>query len=350
MPATPGGPTAAPNTAPAAAPARAAAPALPTRPRILSGIQPSGRPHIGNYFGAIQQHIQLQDQGEAFYFIANFHALNTIKDAAQLRELTFDVAATYLALGLDPKKAVFFRQSDVPEVTELAWLLATVTGMGLLERAHAYKDKVAKGSPAGVGLFTYPVLMAADILIYKSQLVPVGQDQVQHIEMTQDMAEHFNHAYGPVLVRPEARLSPTPKVPGTDGQKMSKSYGNTIELFAEGAPLKKAVMGIVTDSTPVEAPKDPQRCTAFALYSLFANESERAELAERYRKGGLGYGEVKKELLARLEAQFAPFRQRRRELLSDRAQVEAVLRDGAERARAVARQTLAEARRACGLE
>ncbi|MBI5368915.1 MAG: tryptophan--tRNA ligase [Planctomycetes bacterium] len=317
---------------------------------MLSGIQPSGRPHLGNYFGAIQQHIQLQDQGEAFYFIANYHALTTVSKAEELRDNTYDVAATYLALGLDPKRAIFFRQSDVPEVTELAWLLATVTGMGLLERAHSYKDKVAKGIKPSVGLFTYPILMAADILIYKSHFVPVGQDQVQHIEMTQDMAEYFNNAYGPVFVRPESRLSATPKVPGTDGQKMSKSYGNTIEVFAEGGALKKSVMGIVTNSLPVEAPKDPDTCNVFALYSLLATATERAELAARYRKGGMGFGEVKKQLLERIDGFFGPFRARRKELLADRGAIDAVLADGAARARAIARRTVDEARKACGLD
>src|SRR5438128_2708255 len=220
------------------------------RKRILSGIQPSSKLHLGNYFGAIKQHIALQEEGDAFYFIANYHALTTLQDPQRLRELTLDVAIDYLALGLSPDKATLFKQSDVPEVTELTWLLSTVTGMGLLERAHSYKDKVAKGIPAKVGLFTYPVLMAADILIYQSDIVPVGADQVQHIEMTQDMAGYFNTTYGEVFKRPEAQQSETPKVPGTDGQKMSKSYNNTIEIFAEGSALKRSVMGIVTDSTP----------------------------------------------------------------------------------------------------
>ncbi len=318
--------------------------------RILSGIQPSGRPHLGNYFGAIRQHIQLQDEGEAFYFIANYHALTTINDAKQLRENTFDVAATYLALGLDPSKATLFRQSDVPQVTELAWLLGTVTGMGLLERAHSCKDKVAKGIKPSVGLFTYPVLMAADILIYQADLVPVGQDQVQHIEMAQDMGEYFNHAYGPVFRRPEARLSPESRVPGTDGQKMSKSYGNTIEIFAEGAALKGTVMKIVTDSTPVEAPKDPAKCNVYVLYSLFATEGERTDLAARYREGNLGYEEVKKQLLAKIDAHFGPYRERRKELYAAPERVEAVLVEGARRDREVASRSLRDARRACGIE
>src|SRR6516164_9044928 len=268
-------------------------PAPPTR-RILSGVQPSGKLHLVNYFGAVKQHIALQDEGLCFYFIADYHALTTIQDPALLRDNTRDVALDYLALGLDPDKAVFFRQSDVPEVTELAWILSTVTNMGLLERAVSYKEKVEKGIEATVGLFFYPVLMAADILIYRSHQVPVGKDQVQHLEMTQDIAGRFNRAYGEVFPIPNYRLDKESKVPGTDGQKMSKSYGNTIDIFAEGSALKKTVMGIVTDSSTVADPKDPGRCNVFALYSLFATEAERQALAARYRAGGMGYGEAKK--------------------------------------------------------
>ena len=319
--------------------------------RILSGVQPSGRPHLGNYFGAIQQHIQLQDlpDAEPFYFIADFHSMTTVQDPARLREYVTDVAVDYLALGLDPAKATFFRQSDVPEVAELAWMLGCVTGMGLLERAHSYKDKVAKGITPSVGLFYYPVLMAADILIYRSNLVPVGQDQVQHIEMTQDMAGHFNATYGEVFVRPEPRLSPTPKVPGTDGQKMSKSYGNAIEIQLEGKALRKVVMSIVTDSKALEEPKDPDTCNVFALHRLVATEAESADLARRYRAGGLGYGHAKQELHEKIEAYFAPYRKRRAELLANLDHVDAVLQDGAARARVIARATLADAKRAAGL-
>src|SRR5438876_4247280 len=255
---------------------------LMTRKRILSGVQPSGKLHLGNYFGAIKQHIALQQEAECFYFIADYHALTTVQDADILRQHVRDVALDYLALGLDPNKAVFFRQSDVPEVTELAWMLSCVTNTGLLERAHSYKDKLDKGIEASVGLFTYPVLMAADILIYRSHLVPVGEDQVQHLEMTRVMAGKFNRTDGDISTLPKPRLVPHgAQVPGTDGQKMSKSYGNTIDIFAEGKALKKAVMGIVTDSTPVEAPKDPDKDTVFALYSLLATDAERAALAER---------------------------------------------------------------------
>lgn len=320
------------------------------RPRILSGVQPSGKLHLGNYFGAIRQHIALQDVGECFYFIADFHALTTIQDARALRENVNAVALDYLALGLDPERAAFFRQSDIPEVTELAWILSTVTGMGLLERAHSYKDKLARGIAASVGLFNYPVLMASDILIYRSNVVPVGQDQVQHIEMTRDMAGYFNTTWGKaVFPLPEARLEGAPVVPGTDGKKMSKSYGNTIDIFAEGAELKKAVMGIVTDSTPVEAPKDPDKDNVFALYALLATPAEKEALAARYRAGGLGYGDAKKLLIAKIDETFGPARERRKELARQPERVEAVLQAGAARAGAVARETMRDVRTAVGI-
>lgn len=348
--------------------------AEPARKRILSGVQPSGKLHLGNYFGAIKQHIALQDQGEAFYFIADYHALTTLGDAARaeaelardqkrkprtaadiLRENVRDVALDYLALGLDPKKVVFYRQSDVPEVTELAWVLATVTGMGLLERATSYKDKVQQGISPSVGLFTYPVLMAADILIVRSHEVPVGKDQVQHLEMTRDMAGYFNNAYGPVFPEPRERLGDAAVVPGTDKdrdgnpRKMSKSYGNTIEIFAEGKPLKKSVMGIVTDALPPEAPKDPETRIPYLLYKLFATPEEAAELAARYRAGGLGDGTAKQMLLEKIDAHFAPFRDRRKQLAADPGYVEDVLRDGAKRARAEAHKTMELVRAATGL-
>ena len=320
--------------------------------RILSGVQPSGKPHLGNYFGAIKKHIELQERPDTlpFYFIADFHALTTVQDPAMLREYTLDVAVDYLALGLDPDKAVFFRQSDVPEVVELAWMLGCVTGMGLLERAHSYKDKIARGIKPSVGLFYYPVLMAADILIYRPKWVPVGQDQVQHIEMTQDMAQYFNNTYGEeVFPRPEPLLSEAPKVPGVDGEKMSKSYGNTIDLQLEGKALRKVVMAIKTDSTPLEDPKDPETCNVFALYRLFADEVEREELARRYRAGGFGYGEAKRALLEKIEQYFAPYRRRRLELFDSRDHVQQVLERGAERAREVAARTLDDAQRAAGI-
>lgn len=330
----------------------------PGRKRILSGVQPSGKLHLGNYFGAIKQHIALQDDGECYYFIADYHALTTLPDlqpdvgkrAETLRGNVFDVAVSYLALGLDPAKATFFRQSDVPEVTELTWILASVTGMGLLERATSYKDKIAQGIAPGVGLFTYPVLMAADILIYRSHVVPVGKDQVQHLEMTRDMAGYFNNGYGKeVFPMPQERLSVAPLVPGIDGQKMSKSYGNTIEIFAEGNALKKSVMGIVTDLSTVEDKKDPETSNIFALYKLFASDAEREDMAARFRAGGLGYGVAKKELLEKIDKYFAPARERRKELAANPEYVECVLRDGAKRARAEAQKTMDLVRQATGL-
>src|SRR5438046_1526398 len=272
--------------------------------RFLSGVQPSGKLHLGNYFGAVKQHIALQDEGHCFYFIANYHALTTIKDPQELRDNTHDVAVDYLALGLDPERATFFRQSDVPDVTELAWILATVTNMGLLERAVSYKETVDKGIEPSVGLFTYPVLMAADILIYRSHVVPVGKDQVQHLEMTQDIAGKFNRAFREAFPIPNYRLTKESKVPGTDGQKMSKSYGNTIDIFAEGKALEKTVMGIKTDSTPLGTPLDPEKCNVFALYSLFATDAERAALAAKYRAGTIGYGQAKKDLKAKIAEYF----------------------------------------------
>jgi tryptophanyl-tRNA synthetase len=321
-----------------------------TRKRFLSGVQPSGKLHLGNYFGAIKQHIDLQERGEAFYFIANLHALTTVNDAEALRGLTRDVALDYLALGLDPERATFFRQSDVTEVCELTWMLATVTGMGLLERGVSYKEKIDRGIAPRAGLFFYPVLMAADILIYDADLVPVGGDQVQHIEMTRDMAGYFNATYGETFKLPEPHINEaTAKIPGTDGQKMSKSYGNIIGIFDEGKPLKQAVMGIVTDSTPVEAPKDPGPNTIFQIYTLVATPEEVAEMADRFRAGGYGYGDAKKALLAKIDAYFTPFRERRKQLEADNDYVEDVLREGAKRARAYATGVLDRARRACGL-
>src|SRR6266480_4208375 len=293
----------------------------PKRQRILSGVQPSGKLHLGNYFGAIKQHIELQEQGECFYFIANYHAMTTARDLAEkmsaeqnrkfkaadlLRQNTLDVALDYLALGLDPAKAVFYRQSDVPEVAELTWILSTVTNMGLLERAVSYKEKTEKGLEASVGLFTYPMLMAADILIVRSNIVPVGKDQVQHLEMTADIAGKFNRAFEKdTFPIPTYRLDKESKVPGTDGQKMSKSYGNTIDIFAEGKPLQKTVMSIKTDSTPLGAPLDPEPCNVFALYCLFATPAEKDELANAYKAGTIGFGGAKKLLKEKIDAFFA---------------------------------------------
>ncbi|MFQ6047862.1 MAG: tryptophan--tRNA ligase [Phycisphaerae bacterium] len=318
--------------------------------RVLSGIQPTGSLHLGNYYGAIKQHLELQEQHDCFYFIANYHALTTIHDADRLRELSREVALGYLALGLDPQRVTFFLQSDVPQLTELMWILATVTGKGLLERAHAYKDKIAKGIMPSMGLFNYPILMAADILIYRSQLVPVGQDQLQHIEMAQDMAGYFNKTYGcEVFVRPEPRLNEAAVVPGIDGQKMSASYGNTIELFGEPEAVRRRIMSIKTDSTPVEQPKDPQRCTVYALLSLMASGAEAAEWARRYREGGLAYSQAKRRVAELHEQTFGPARARRAELAADRDYVEDVLAEGGKKARAVAEEVMEEVRRACGL-
>lgn len=319
--------------------------------KVLSGIQPTGRFHWGNYFGAIRQYIALQENEQSFYFIADLHALTTVRDPEALRGFTRDAALDLLALGLDPNKATLFRQSDVPEVTELMWLLITLTPMSLLEKCHAYKDKLAKGLPADAGLFSYPVLMAADILLYDSNIVPVGVDQVQHIEVTRDIATKFNLTYQrDVFVLPEARvLSETAKVVGVDGDKMSKSYGNTIELFDEPKKLRKRLMSIKTDSKPVEAAKDPEACSVFTLYKLFANETQQAELAARYRTGGMGYGEAKQALFEAADAFFGPARERRHQLAADPKTVEDILQSGAKRARTKAQEVLNRAREACGL-
>jgi tryptophanyl-tRNA synthetase len=319
--------------------------------RILSGIQPSGKLHIGNYFGMMKPAIELQEQGEAYLFIANYHAMTTVQDADALRTMTSDVALDFLACGIDPDKTAFYRQSDVPEVQELAWMLSTLCPMGLLERCHSYKDKVAKGIAASHGLFAYPVLMAADILAVNSNVVPVGRDQKQHVEVTRDLAIRFNNAFGEVFTIPEPSIRENVAVvPGVDGQKMSKSYDNTIEIFSEGKPLKKRVMKILTDSKEMEDPKDPDTCNVFALYKLFANEEELTDLAERYHAGGMGYGHAKTELLDKINDHFGPMREKRRELAGDMDHVEDVLRQGAERASVLARATLQKARAAVGLE
>jgi len=319
--------------------------------RILSGVQPSGRLHIGNYFGAIRQHLRLADQGhECFYFIANYHALTSLTDRQEVMENTYEVALGYLALGMDPKRTVFFRQTDVPEVTELAWILSCVTPMGLLQRCVSYKDKIAQGFSPSHGLFAYPVLQAADILIYKPHLVPVGEDQRQHIEVTQDIQGKFNNAFGEVFVRPEPYILPdVAVVPGTDGRKMSKSYDNTIELFGDGRQIKKNIMSLLTDSTPLAEPKDPDQCNAFALLRLFASPEELAEWEQRYRKGGTGYGETKKRVCELFEERFGPARQKYEQLAKDLDYVNDVLADGGRRARAVAREVMEEVRAAAGL-
>src|SRR5437660_2249580 len=324
--------------------------------RILSGIQPSGVLHIGNYFGMMKPAIALQAEGEALYFIADYHALTSVRDPDALRENCRRVAVDFLACGLDPERATLFRHSDVPQVTELAWILSTVAPMGLLERAHSYKDKLARGLSATVGLFSYPVLMAADILIYDSDVVPVGKDQKQHIEMTRDLAVKMNEIFGQskgdgqIFKLPEARIQPaTETVPGIDGQKMSKSYGNNIDIFSDETETRKRVMSIVTDSTPIEASKDPERSTIVQLYSLFASKDELANMKEQFKKGGTGYGDFKKELFEKLWRYFAPMRHRREEILRDQSYINNVLTKGAKRANEIADQVMQRVRKAVGL-
>ncbi len=319
--------------------------------RVLSGTQPSSEYlHLGNYFGAHRQHVALQEKYEALYFIADLHSMTTVHDPAARRRFTHGVALDYLAIGLDPSRAILFRQSDVPEVCELAWLLSTVTPMGLLERGHAYKDRIAAGQSASHGLFAYPVLMAADILIYHADLVPVGLDQKQHIEMTRDMAARFNRTYGRDVLKPPEPyiLEDVAVVPGTDGRKMSKSYDNSIPMFASEKAIRKAVMGIVTDSTPVEDPKEIDT-PLFQIWSLFAKPAERKEMFARARAGGLGYGDVKKDLAARILDYFGPMREQRAAFAKRPDDMESILADGARRARAVAAPVLAAARDAAGL-
>jgi tryptophanyl-tRNA synthetase len=318
--------------------------------RILSGIQPTGILHIGNYFGMMRQAIDLQKEGETFYFIADYHALTSVRDPKTLRGNGRRVALDFLACGLDPERAALFRQSDVPQVTELTWILSTIAPMGLLERAHSYKDKLARGMSATVGLFSYPVLMAADILIYDSDVVPVGKDQKQHIEITRDLAVKINETFGSVFKLPEPRIqAATEVVPGLDGLKMSKSYHNTIDIFGDEKETRKRVMSIVTDSTPVEAPKDPSKSTIIQLYSLFTSKEEIAEMRERFKRGGTGYGDFKKELFEKLWEYFSPMRKRREEILADKSYIENVLARGAKRANEVADQVMQRVRAAVGL-
>ena len=322
----------------------------PNDMRILSGIQPSGVLHIGNYFGMMRPAIALQAEGEAFYYMADYHALTSVRDPKALRENSRLVALDFLACGLDPERGTLFRQSDVPQVTELAWILSTIAPMGLLERAHSYKDKLARGLAATVGLFDYPVLMAADILIYDSDIVPVGKDQKQHIEIARDLAVKMNETFGQIFKLPQPRIhTATEVVPGIDGQKMSKSYGNNIDIFGDEKEMRKRVMSIVTDSTLVEAPKDPSRSTIFQLYSLFASKNEIAEMRERFQKGGTGYGDFKKQLFEKLWEYFTPMRKRREEILADKTYIDNVLALGAKRANEIADQVMQRVRNAVGL-
>jgi tryptophanyl-tRNA synthetase len=318
--------------------------------RILSGLQPSGALHIGNYFGMMRPAVALQAEGEALYFVADYHALTSLRDPEMLRANSRRLALDLLACGFDPERATLFRHSDVPQVTELAWILSTVAPMGLLERAHSYKDKLARGMSANVGLFSYPILMAADILIYDSDVVPVGKDQKQHIEITRDLAVKMNETYGDVFKLPEPRIQPeTDTVPGIDGQKMSKSYGNNIDIFGDEKEMRKRVMSIVTDSVAVDAPKDPATSTIFKLYSLVASKDEIANMRERFLKGGTGYGEFKKELFEKLWEYFAPMRKRREDILRDQSYIDDVLANGARRANAIADQVMDRVRKAVGL-
>ncbi len=324
--------------------------------RILSGIQPSGTLHIGNYFGMMKPAVALQAEGETLYFIADYHALTSVRDPEVLRENSRRVAVDFLACGLDPDRSTLFRHSDVPQVTELAWILSTVAPMGLLERAHSYKDKLARGLPATVGLFSYPILMAADILIYDSDVVPVGKDQKQHIEITRDLAVKMNETFGQfrpggqIFKLPEARIkAATETVPGIDGQKMSKSYGNNIDIFGDEKEMRKRVMSIVTDSTPVETPKDPENSTIFKLYSLVASKGEIARMREQFLKGGTGYGDFKKQLFEKLWEYFSPMRKRREEVLVDRSYVDQILDKGADRANEIADEVMKRVREAVGL-
>ena len=318
--------------------------------RVLSGIQPSGAFHIGNYFGMMEKMIAYQDRSQLFCFIANYHAMTSLSDGRALAQGTFDAAATFLALGLDPDRSTFWVQSDVPEVQELTWILSTLAPMGLLERCHSYKDKVSRGIAANHGLFAYPVLMAADILLYQTDVVPVGRDQKQHVEVARDLAIKFNNAFGDTFALPAPEIDDeVAVVPGVDGQKMSKSYGNAIYIFTDKATLKKTVMSIVTDATPVEAPKNPDQCNLYAIYKLFIGPEEKTALRERYLKGGLKYSDVKKELIEVIWNYFEPHRQRREDLLAHPEKVLSILRAGAEKARAAAAPTLADVRLKTGI-
>ena len=318
--------------------------------RILTGIQPSGAFHLGNYFGAMRPLIETQERGQVFAIIVDLHALTSLRDPAALREYTRRAAIDFLAVGLDPARSVIFRQSDVHEHAELMWVLSTVTPMGLLERSHAYKDKVARGLSANHALFAYPVLMAADILLYDADIVPVGKDQKQHLEIARDIVVKMNETYGEVLKLPEPEISEdVATVPGLDGQKMSKSYGNTIELFLEDKPLRKRVMSIVTDSAALEAPKDPNGSTIVDLYRLVATPADVQRMKDDFRAGGIGYGEFKQRLFEAIRDHFAPFHERREELVANPDEVDRILEDGAERAREVASETYLRVKQAVGL-
>ncbi len=320
--------------------------------RIISGVQSSGTPHIGNYLGAMKNHIAMQDDNECFIFIADLHSLTTVRDPKKMKEKIMEIAVDYLALGLNPEKTVFFRQSDISAHCELSWILSCITSIGLLDRAHAYKDSVAKGlKDQTAGLYTYPILMAADILLYQADLVPVGKDQKQHIEIARDIAEKFNATFGETFKLPEPYIpDDSSYIIGTDGEhKMSKSYGNVIEFFADEPVLKKQIMGMKTDSTPMEEPKDPDKCAVFKTYSYFATPEEKKSLENKYRKGGFGYGEAKKLLLQKILDYFIPYRKKRIELQNDLDYVEDVLKKGAKKADKYAQKTMSDVKEKVGL-
>lgn len=318
--------------------------------RVLSGIQPSGSLHIGNYFAMMKPMIELQNSSELFCFIVNYHAMTSLHDGAELQKNTINAAMDFLALGLDPEKCFFWVQSDVPEVMELSWILSCHTSMGLLERSHSFKDKVARGLVPNVGLYTYPILMAADILLYDANIVPVGKDQKQHIEITRDIAGSFNNTYGDIFVIPEGKIEDdVATIPGIDGQKMSKSYGNTLDIFEDEKSLKKKVMKIITDSAAVEDPKNPDTCNVFAIYKLFATPDQLNNMRELYLKGGTGYGQVKKDLLEILTEYFRPYRENRKRFEDDKAEVYNILKKGADKTRNVAAVTLKRVKDAVGI-
>ena len=321
-----------------------------SKPRSLSGIKPTGTPHLGNYLGMIKPAIQLQETHETFYFIADYHALTSVRDPKQLRENTYDLTAVFAALGMDFENHAFFRQSDIPEVTELTWILSCITSKGLMERAHAYKDAMAKDQEVSMGLFCYPVLMACDILIYDSNFVPVGQDQRQHLEITRDLAIRFNHLYGEAFVIPEAIIEKeVATIPGLDGRKMSKSYGNVIPLLAPEKQFRKAVMKITTDSKSVDEPKDPETCSVFALYKCFASKAEQDSLAERYRAGGMGYGEAKQVCFEALNAELKGPREIYQQIRNDKTKLAGILESGRDKARVIARDVTDRVREKVGL-
>jgi tryptophanyl-tRNA synthetase len=319
--------------------------------RVLSGIQPSGKLHIGNYFGMIKRMVEYQEKSDLFCFIANLHSMTTLTERKQLKQLTLDAAMDMLALGIDPDKCHFWVQSDVPEVAELTWILSCITPVGLMERAHSYKDKITKGIQPNLGLFCYPALMTADILINQSDIVPVGKDQKQHVEMARDIAIKFNNTFGETFTVPEPEIpEDVATIPGTDGQKMSKSYNNTIPIFDDEKTIKKAVMSIVTDSKSVEDCKDPKTCVVFKLYSLFAGKDECQVLAGKYKKGGMGYGEAKQILLDKILETFKPFQKKRKHLEDNPEEVEAILQKGAEKVRKISHETMNKVRMVTGLK